>query len=154
MSTAETRDVSSAPSRWHSPGAPLQRRRCPPDFTWQAVGLEWPREELHERADARVERMYACGLVEETRDLLERYSADLPAFQSIGYAEAAQVVRGEWSLAEAIERTKIETHRLIRMQATWFRNDDPRIAWVDGANLEAVVGAVEAAAPSPRRMIR
>jgi tRNA dimethylallyltransferase len=122
-----------------------------PDFMWAAVGLKWSREALHARADERVEQMYAAGLVEETCELLQRYPADLPAFQSIGYAEAARVVNGEWTLDEAIARTKIATHRLIRMQATWFRRDDSRIEWVDGSNLEAVVSAVEAAA---RRRVR
>lgn len=117
-----------------------------PDFTWAAVGLDWSREALHARADVRVESMYASGLVEETCGLLQRYDAGLPAFRSIGYAEAARVVNGEWSLDEAIERTKIATHRLIRMQATWFRRDDPRIGWVDGSNVDSVVAAVEAAA--------
>lgn len=123
--------------------------RPAPDFTSSVVGLDWPREELHARADARVEAMYEAGLVAETCALLERYPRELPAFDSIGYAEAAGVVRGELDLASAIERTKIATHRLIRMQATWFRRDDPRIEWVPGADLDAVVAAVEAAA-SPR----
>jgi len=121
-------------------------RTEPPRFSWSVIGLEWPREELHARAGARAEQMYAAGLVEETRGLLERYPAGLPAFQSIGYAEAARVIRGEWTLDEALARTKIETHRLIRMQAAWFRRDDPRIEWVPGADLDAVVRAVEAAA--------
>ncbi|MFA7296178.1 MAG: tRNA (adenosine(37)-N6)-dimethylallyltransferase MiaA [Dehalococcoidia bacterium] len=116
----------------------------PPDFGWGVVGLDWPREALHARADARVEAMYAAGLVEETRGLLARYDSALPAFHTIGYAEAARVVSGEWDLPTAIERTKIATHRLIRMQATWFRGDDPRIRWVPGGDLDAVVGAVEA----------
>jgi tRNA dimethylallyltransferase len=101
---------------------------------------------LHARADARVEAMYAAGLVEETRALLTRYPADLPALRTIGYAEAARVVSGEWDLATAVARTKIATHRLIRMQAAWFRADDPRIQWLPGDDLEAVADAVEAAA--------
>jgi tRNA dimethylallyltransferase len=121
----------------------------PPDFEWAVIGLDWPREAIHARADVRVEAMYAAGLVEETRGLLERYDVGLPALRTIGYAEAARVVRGEWDLATAIERTKIATHRLIRMQAAWFREDDPRIEWVDGANLAAAVDAIERAARGP-----
>jgi tRNA dimethylallyltransferase len=122
------------------------RGAVPPDFSWHAVGLEWSREALHARADARTEAMYAAGLVEETRGLLTRYDRDLPAMRTIGYAEAARVVSDEWDLATAMERTKIATHRLIRMQAAWFRAGDPRIEWVPGDDLDAVVGAVEAAA--------
>ena len=110
------------------------------------MGLEWSRAELHARADARVEAMYAAGLVEETRALMERFGTDLPALNTIGTAEARQVVLGEWTEAHAIERTKIETHRLIRMQATWFRRDDPRIRWVPGADLDAAAGAIVEAA--------
>lgn len=127
-------------------GGAVAPRAVPPDFPWRIVGLEWERAELHARADARVESMYAGGLVEETRALLERYPADLPAMRTIGYAEAARVVTGEWDLPTAIERTKIATHRLIRMQAAWFRSDDPRIEWVPGHDVEAVAGAVETAA--------
>ena len=79
----------------------------PPDFAWHAVGLEWSREALHARADVRTEAMYASGLVDETRGLLERHHADLPAMRTIGYAQAARVVSGEWDLPTAIERTKI-----------------------------------------------
>ena len=127
-------------------GGPAPVQPLAPDFTSPVIGVQWSREVLHARADERVERMYAQGLVTETRDLLERYPASLPSFQTIGYAEAARVVRGEWSVETAIARTKIATHRLIRMQATWFRKDDPRIEWIDGDDLEGAVRAVEAAA--------
>jgi tRNA dimethylallyltransferase len=135
-------EVALAGAGGASPAAPAPAV----DLTSHVVGLDWPRDQLHARADARVERMYAAGLVAETCALLERYPGGLPAFDSIGYAEAARVVSGEWDLATAVERTKIATHRLIRMQATWFRRADPRIEWVPGADLDAVVRAVEAAA--------
>ena len=126
-----------------APVAPLERRA--PGFEWRIVGLDWTREELHARADVRAAAMYAGGLIEETRALIERFGPALPALATIGYAQAARVVLGEWDAAAALARTKIETHRLIRMQATWFRRDDPRIRWVPGADLEAAAAAVERA---------
>jgi tRNA dimethylallyltransferase len=123
-----------------------RRALVPPDFSCHAVGVDWSRDALQARADARTEAMYASGLLEETRELLERYHRDLPAMRTIGYAEAARVLSGEWDLATAIARTKIATHRLIRMQAAWFRADDPRIEWRPGDDLDAVVRSVEAAA--------
>jgi tRNA dimethylallyltransferase len=95
--------------------------------------------------------MYAAGLVEETRALIECYGDSFPALSSIGYAEAAQVVAGEWDVETAIARTQTETHRLLRLQARWFRDDDERIQWIDGAGLGDVVAAVEAAAHAPVR---
>ena len=120
-----------------------------PGFTWAVVGLRWPREALHARADARVESMFAAGLVEEARGIVQRHGRGYPALDSIGYREALGVLDGECDTPEAVRRTKIATHRLIRMQATWFRDDDPRIEWVDGANLAAAVDAIERAARRP-----
>lgn len=122
------------------PVAPLARAQ--PGFTCAVVGLHWDRAALHARADARAAAMYEAGLVDEARGLLTRYGPDLPALRTIGYAEAARVVVGEWTVAQAIRQTQIETHRLIRMQAAWFHPDDPRIEWVPAADPEAVVRTV------------
>jgi tRNA dimethylallyltransferase len=130
-----------------APVPPLTPRD--PGFSWAVVGLRWPRETLHARAAARVEAMFAAGLVEEARGIVERHGRGYPALDSIGYREALAVLDGECDAAEAVRRTKIATHRLIRMQAAWFREDDPRIEWVEGANLEAAVGAIERAARRP-----
>lgn len=118
-------------------------------FTWRAVGLRWERAALHARADARVRAMFEVGLVEEARSLAERYGRGFPALSSIGYREALGVIDGRLSEAEAIRQTQIATHRLIRMQAAWFRLDDPRIEWVPGDDIEAAVAAVERAARAP-----
>jgi tRNA dimethylallyltransferase len=124
---------------------------APPDFEWAAVGLRWPRRELYARADRRAERMYAGGLVEETRELVRGYGREFDALTSIGYAEALRVVEGEWTPERAVERTKTATHRLIRMQGTWFREGDERIRWMDAREPEAVLDAVEAAVTAPVR---
>ncbi|MEX2032631.1 MAG: tRNA (adenosine(37)-N6)-dimethylallyltransferase MiaA [Dehalococcoidia bacterium] len=113
-----------------------------PGFDWRVVGMRWSRDALHRRADERVEAMFASGLLEETRALVDRHGRTFEAIRSIGYREALAVLDGEMTRGQAVERTKIETHRLIRMQANWFRDDDPRIHWVPGEDLEAVVQAV------------
>jgi tRNA dimethylallyltransferase len=131
-------------------GAPVPPRRLtPPDFEWRVVGIAWPREALYARADARVERMYEAGLVDETRALINRYGGSFEALKSVGYAEAARVVAGEWEPRQAAERTRSETHRLIRQQGAWFRADDGRIDWRDGEEVDGVVDAVVAAARAP-----
>ncbi len=104
---------------------------------------------LHRRADARVEAMFAAGLVEETRLLVERHGDGFPALSSLGYREALGVLRGTWDTAEAIRRTQVATHRLVRMQAAWFASDDARIEWVDAERADAVTDAVERAARPP-----
>ena len=133
-------------------GRPVEPlRREPPPWTWSAVGLSRPREELYARVDARAAAMYRDGLVAETAALIERFGPDFDALRSVGYAEAARVVADDWDQAAALERTKTETHRLIRQQGTWFRADDERVAWVDASNADVVTAAVEAAARAPVR---
>lgn len=130
-----------------APVPPLEPRD--PGFTWRAVGLRWERAALHARADVRVREMFTAGLVEETRTLVARHGRAFPALSSIGYREALGVIDGTLAEAEAIRQTQIATHRLIRMQATWFRLDDPRIDWVPGDDIEGAVAAVERAARAP-----
>ena len=63
--------------------------------------LGWSRGALHARIDARVDWMFAAGLVEEVRGLLERFGAlGRTAAQAVGYREALAYLRGEVSLPE------------------------------------------------------
>ena len=49
----------------------------------------------------------------------------------IGYRQVCQLLAGELELEEAVRSIKTQTHRLARMQHTWFRADDARIDWID-----------------------
>ncbi|MCC9076994.1 tRNA (adenosine(37)-N6)-dimethylallyltransferase MiaA [Litorilinea aerophila] len=103
----------------------------PPPYRILHIGLTRPRHILHQRADRRVEEMIRQGLVEETRRLLEAgYDPALPAMTSLGYREIIAYLRGEMSLEEAMARMKVETHRFIRHQYTWFRKM-PDVHWFD-----------------------
>ena len=107
----------------------------PPPYRILKIGLDLPRPLLHERIDRRVLEMVDAGLVEEMASLLSAgYSPDLPALSSLGYQEIAAYLRGEITLAAAVERIQIETHRFVRHQYTWFRRI-PEIHWFD--NTEA-----------------
>jgi tRNA dimethylallyltransferase len=84
--------------------------------------LAWPRVELHRRIDARVERMFQMGLVEEVRSLLDRFGhLSRTASQAVGYREVLEHLRGEYELPTTIERVKVATHQFARRQETWFR---------------------------------
>jgi tRNA dimethylallyltransferase len=133
------RRVIRALEVYHRTGRPLSacQARTPPDCRWTAIGLDCARDELYRRADARVDRMIAAGLVEEARGLIERgYGCDLPSMSGIGYRQVCQHLAGELALEEAVERIKTETHRLVRMQYAWFGLDDPRIDWVDATEAD------------------
>lgn len=121
-------------------GVPISvwQRKGEPNFQAMVVAIDVPRDELERRIDARVEGMFAAGLVDEVRALLDRgIPPHAPAMSSIGYAEVVACLEGKLSLAEAIEATKRATRRLVRRQLQWFRRDDRRIRWIrDAADIE------------------
>jgi tRNA dimethylallyltransferase len=107
------------------------------------LGIHVERTELYRRIDARVDAMFAAGLVDEVRSLNARgFGCDLFAFSAIGYREVCGFLSGDLTLDEARDRTKTATHRLARTQAAWFRRSDPRITWLD-AGPDLVERAVE-----------
>jgi tRNA dimethylallyltransferase len=121
------------------------REKRAPAFTSTIIGLWLDRDALYARIDARVDAIIAAGLVEEVRSLAERYGCDAPAMNGIGYRQVCEYLRGMCSLEETISRTKTETHRLARMQRTWFRRDDARIAWLEADAADVVERALEVA---------
>lgn len=86
------------------------------------VQLTLERTALVRRIDARVERMFQEGLVEETRALVDRWGAEvLDRIPTVGYDQVRAHLRGDLSLDEAVEAVKVATRRFARRQATWFR---------------------------------
>lgn len=98
------------------------------------VGLRAEREALDARVDARVERMWAAGLVEEVAGLIPQGLRDgFTASRAIGYEQALAQIDGRMSREEAITATQLATRRFIRRQESWF-GADPRIVWFDSGS--------------------
>jgi tRNA dimethylallyltransferase len=74
--------------------------------------------------------MFANGLVEETRALLARFPSSARPFGTIGYKEAAAVVRGELTESQAIEETRRRTRAYAKRQMTWLRSER-NVHWID-----------------------
>ena len=111
---------------------PTLRGKGSPPYDSLVIGLTTDREELYRRTDARVDDMVDRGFVDEVRRLIEiGYRFDLPSMSGIGYRQIGMYLQGELELPQAIERIKIETHRLVRQQYNWFRLKDERIHWLD-----------------------
>jgi len=86
------------------------------------LGLRLEREPLCRRIDDRVERMFARGLVEEVRGLLERGVPETaPPFRALGYSRVLRLLRGEIGREEAVALTKTDTRQYAKRQMTWFR---------------------------------
>ncbi len=109
-----------------------QRTKTKSPYSLCIIGLKRPRVELYARIDARIDSMISDGLLEEVKGLLERgYSHDLPPLYAIGYREMIAVIRGEMTLEDAVLQMKRLTHQFVRRQANWFKENDPKIHWVD-----------------------
>jgi tRNA dimethylallyltransferase len=88
------------------------------------LGLFPDRGILVERLEARVETMFAAGLVAETEAILAKgVPATAKPFESIGYKQALQVVRQELSIKDAIFYSKRDTRQYAKRQMTWFRQE-------------------------------
>ncbi|MEK7795708.1 MAG: tRNA (adenosine(37)-N6)-dimethylallyltransferase MiaA [Candidatus Hydrogenedentota bacterium] len=103
-----------------------------PGETLNAVqfALDWPRDQLYERINRRVEVMLASGWIDETRRLLdEGRGPDLERLRPLGYPEIVAHVRGELDIETLTAAIQMQTRRLAKRQLSWFRGDE-RIHWI------------------------
>src|SRR5579862_786817 len=111
-----------------------QRGRDPlQGYTVLRIGLNPPRPELYLRINARAQKMFNNGLVEETKSLLERFGPqkNVTALDSLGYRQAGQYLRGELSLADALAAAQQGHRNYAKRQMTWFRRE-PDVHWLEG----------------------
>ncbi len=93
-------------------------------------GLVMDREALTERISARVDRMFAAGLVAEVDQCIAAGITTARTAQlALGYAQVIAMRRGDLTLEQAIEETKRATRQYARRQETWFSRD-ARIKWL------------------------
>ena len=89
----------------------------------RVVVLCWPRAELHARCETRVDAMFRAGLVDETRQLVARFSPlSRTARQAVGYRQVLEHLDGRFDLPETVRRVKARTRQFVRRQETWFRS--------------------------------
>ncbi len=100
------------------------------------IGLHVERDVLHQRIAQRVDNMYASGLLDEARGLLDRELSST-AQHAIGYAEAFAVLKNKMTVAEAKERTVIRTRQLAKRQRTWLRHQ-LNVKWIDTRNTRSL----------------
>lgn len=135
IAPADRHRVERALEVWVSSGKPISTWEAPRFTSTDALpsiklALRLEREQLARVLDARVESMYANGLIEETRALLQTYPRTARPFTAIGYAEAAAVVAGEMNEAEAIAQTRRRTRAYAKRQMTWLRSER-NVHWIE-----------------------
>ena len=114
-----------------------QRGQGESPYRLLTIGLIRPRPVLYARVDARIEAMFAAGLLDEVRRLQGKgYSPDLPTMSAIGYRECALVLRGELSLEDAKVQMRKQTRTFVRRQANWFKREDAEIHWFEAGEVK------------------
>ncbi len=125
-----------------------ERRYALPDVV--QLGLDVPRPVLDERIRARVDAMWAAGLVDEVRRLTDAGLRDgLTASRALGYRQVLAFLDGETDEAAAREATVLGTRKFARRQDSWFRKDE-RIAWLAYDRPDLVDAALVLAGPEGR----
>lgn len=107
---------------------PLSEYKKEPVFDVEWIGLNYPRAELYERINKRVDMMIKDGLVEETEYLLKKHGRIKNLVCTIGYQEIVQYLDNLLTLEEAKEKLKQNTRNYAKRQLTWFRKN-PAIKW-------------------------
>ena len=119
----------------YATGRPLSSQQGATPPPWRVLELGLNPTDLTARIASRTRGLFAAGLVAETEELIERYGAELPLLNTIGYAEAKQQLAGELSETEAIALCEQRTRQFAKRQRTWFRRRHAPI-WLEERSTE------------------
>jgi tRNA dimethylallyltransferase len=109
-------------------------------YEYLVFGINLDREVLYDRINRRVDKMIEQGLVDEVKNLREKYSFSKTAIQGLGYKEVIEYLDNQISREEMIEKIKMESRRYAKRQMTWFKKTKG-IVWIDGNELDTIVSA-------------
>lgn len=104
------------------------------------IGLMYPREELYERINTRVDQMINEGLVAEAKSLYPHRHHN--ALKTVGYREIFDYIEGKISLEKAIELIKRNSRRYAKRQLTWWGRDN-EIKWFHPQEVDLIVHYIE-----------
>lgn len=116
------------------------------------IGLDLDRGSLDAAIEARVDRMWASGLVDEVRRLAA-HGLSRTAARAVGYAQVLAFLAGECDEHAARDATVAGTRRLARKQMGWFGRD-PRVHWLDAADPRLVERALDLVARADAGTLR
>lgn len=107
-----------------------ESRKKEVEYDYKIYALSWDREKLYERINKRVDIMLEQGLIEEVKNVYNKYEKFPTAMQGLGYKEVVEYLEGKTSKEEMIDKIKQETRRYAKRQLTWFRKNKQTI-WLD-----------------------
>jgi tRNA dimethylallyltransferase len=109
-------------------------------FSVCKIGINIPKDKLHENIDSRVEEMYADGLVEEVKALMNY--KNLPSLNTVGYSEFINYFENKTPIETVLSEIKQNTKKYAKRQMTWFRKDKS-VCWIDKPDVKKAVEIFE-----------
>ena len=108
----------------------IESRKKEVEYDYKVYALDWDRQTLYDRINKRVDMMIEQGLIEEVKQILDKYNTFPTAMQGLGYKEVVDYLKGKMTKEEMIEKIKMETRRYAKRQLTWFRKNKQTI-WLN-----------------------
>ena len=101
-----------------------------PRFSYLAVAVDFPREQLYARINERVDKMFKAGLIEEVKGLIARgIDENCRCMQAIGYKEVLKGLKNGYSQSTMRDIIKQNTRRYAKRQITFFKKL-PNLVWL------------------------
>ena len=108
----------------------IESRKKEVEYDYKVYALDWDRQTLYDRINKRVDMMIEQGLIEEVKQILDKYDTFPTAMQGLGYKEVVDYLKGNLTKEEMIEKIKMESRRYAKRQLTWFRKNKQTI-WLN-----------------------
>lgn len=109
------------------------------DFEIVKLAIDWPREELFDRINRRVDAMIDSGMVDEARRVYP--FRHLNSLNTVGYKELFACFDGTMDFDTAVARIKKNTRVYAKKQMTWLRRD-PTVRWISPAiSAESIIAS-------------
>ncbi len=101
-----------------------------PRFDYTAVAIDYPRDELYDRINKRVDNMFDDGLINEVKGLLSRgIDENYQCMQAIGYKEVVSGLKNGDLQSTMSNIIKLNTRHYAKRQLTFFKKL-PNLVWL------------------------
>ncbi len=146
--TAERERIIRAIEIAESSGSSKRRTTSLKDnFCPLIIGTRFPRSELRERIEKRLDERLALGLLEEVRRVHEEEGISWERLERLGleYRHATQYLQGKTAFSSFRQGLLSDICRFAKRQETWFRRMERRgakIHWIARGNADEAISAL------------
>lgn len=108
----------------------IESRKQGVNYNYKVFAINMDRQALYERINKRVDIMIQKGLINEVKNLIQKYEEIPTAMQGLGYKEVVEYFEQKCSIEDMIQKIKMESRRYAKRQITWFKRNKS-IKWLD-----------------------